>query len=214
MTARPGWGDRRQCLRSSDDLKSWTNPELRFQPDPLDIDGPVGMYGLPVHIYSEANRGAHGRERSEQNKTEQPLSSLMLHRLRKDGWMYLSSKGDWAVFQTKPFSLRSPTIKTNAAANYGEVWHQLTDEKSQPIEGYSFEDCVPLQGEDSLCFELRWKKGANRKTIVNRPLRLEVKFRQANIYSFEMDHHFLDAHDMWLLKDGKPLPKIRGLIFE
>ncbi len=49
MAARPGWGDRRQCLLTTEDLKSWSKPELLFQPDPLDTEGPIGMYGLPVH---------------------------------------------------------------------------------------------------------------------------------------------------------------------
>lgn len=288
MVARPGWGDRRQCLRTSPDLKNWSDPELQFQPDPLDTDGPIGMYGMPVHpvgngagyigllwvfhnsssepvgsfnqffgtmdahltysydgvrffrgkrepflernpfpeigctqvrpcsiveteesihIYSESNRGAHGRERSEQQATEEPLGSLMLHRLRKDGWMYLASQGDWAHFQTKPFALFSPEIRINAVASFGEVRFQITDEKSEPIPGFSFDDCISLRGDDSLDFALAWKAGANWDRVLDTPIRLEVKFRQANIYSIDMEHHFLDAHDQWLLKDGKPLPE-------
>ena len=37
-------------------------------------------------------------------------------------------------------------------------------------------------------------------------MRLEIKFRNANLYSFEMAHHFLDAQDKWLLMDGKATP--------
>lgn len=294
MVARPGWGDRRQCLRTSPDLKKWSDPELQFQPDPLDTDAPIAMYGMPVHpvgngagyvgllwifhnsssepvgsfnqffgtmdsqlaysydgvrffrglrepfiglnsipeigctqirptsvvetddaihIYSESNRGAHGRERSEQRETEEPLGSLMLHRLRKDGWMYLTSKGDWAQFQTKPFALFAPTIRLNAAANYGEILYQLTDEKSVPLSGFAFDDCVPMRADDSLDFALSWKDGATLESVLNQPIRLEVKFRQARIYSLDMEHHFLDAHDQWLLKDGKPLPEKRRFDF-
>jgi hypothetical protein len=288
MVARPGWGDRRQCLRRSSDLKSWDVPELLFQPDPLDVDGPIGMYGMPVvpvgngagyigllwifhnsssepvnsfnqffgtmdaqlaysydgirffrglrrpflkrnpipepgcvqirpcsmvetdssvFIYSEGHKGAHGRERSQQRQTDEPLGSLMLHRLRKDGWMYLRSRGDWARLQTKPFSLRSPSIRVNAAADYGELRFQLTDEASKPLAGFTFEQSVPLRGVDSLAYELKWKDDANLNQVLHQPIRLEIKFRQANLYSIEMAHHFLDAHDMWLLKDGKPLPE-------
>ena len=131
----------------------------------------------------------------------------MLHRLRKDGWMYLSSRGDWARLQTKPFSLRSPSIRVNAAADYGELRFQLTDETSKPLEGFAFEQCIPMRGVDSLGYELKWKDNANLNQVLHQPIRLEVKFRQANLYSIEMTHHFLDAHDMWLLKDNKPLPE-------
>jgi hypothetical protein len=287
MAARPGWGDRRQCLRSSADLRSWTPPQLQFQPDPLDTTGPIGMYGLPVApvgngagyvgllwifhnsssepvgsfnqfygtmdaqlvysydgvrfvrgmrtpflrrnpipqpgctqirpcsivetdehiwIYSEGHRGAHGRERSQRKRLDEPLASLLLHRLRTDGWMYVTSAGDWATLQTKPFALRSPQIHLNAAADYGELQYQLTDVDSQPLEGFTFDDCVPLQNQDALRYRLRWDSDAKLEEVVDRPLRLEIKLRQANLYAIEMAHHFLDAHDQWLLKDGQPIP--------
>ncbi|MCB1228839.1 MAG: hypothetical protein KDN19_01150 [Verrucomicrobiae bacterium] len=286
MTVRPGWGDRRQCLRFSENLQEWSDPELQFQPDPLDTEGPLGMYGLPVipvgngagyvgllwifhngssepvnsynqffgtmdaqlaysydgirfvrgprepfirlnpmpepgctqvrpcslveteteiRIYSEAHRGEHGRERSEQKQAgDEPLGAMILHTLRKDGWMFLRSRGDWGSIQTKPFVLWSPEIRLNANAAFGEVRYQLTDEKSQPIEGFTFDDCVPLRGADEMAFPLTWQ-GADSSKVLRRPVRLEVRFRNANLYAFEMAHHFLDAQDARLLKDGKAI---------
>lgn len=288
MLARPGWGDRRQCWLSSPDLADWPDPQILFQPDPLDTKGPIGMYGMPVHpvgngagfvgllwifhnssservdsynqffgpmdaeltysydgvrffrgkrkpflplnpiprpgctqirpgsivetdewihIYSEGHRGAHGRERSEQRLHDESLSSLILHRLRKDGWMYLASQGDWARVQTKPFALREPGIRLNAAADYGEVKFQLTDEKSEPIPGFSFEACRSLRAGNELAFDLEWQDSPDWEEVLDRPLRLELQFRQAKIYSLDMVHHFIDAHDMWMLKDGQELPE-------
>ncbi len=286
MTVRPGWGDRRQCLRFSPDLRTWSDPQLQFQPDALDTDGPIGMYGLPVHpvgngagfvgllwifhnassrpvnsfnqffgtmdsqlvtsydgvrffrgprrpfiplnpiprhgctqirpcsivetddevrIYSEGHRGEHGRERSEQQRAgDEPLGSLLLHRLRKDGWMYLKSRGDWARFQTKPLVLRAPGIRLNAAANYGEVRFQVTDEKSRPLAGFTFDDCLPMRAEDDLDFPLRWREN-DLDQVVGRAIRLEVEFRNARIYAFDMAHHFLDAQDLWRIEDGQPV---------
>ncbi|MEM7015259.1 MAG: hypothetical protein AAF585_27700, partial [Verrucomicrobiota bacterium] len=50
MTVRPGWGDRRTCIRFSegDDFTSFGDPELLFQPDSLDTDHVKGFYGMPV----------------------------------------------------------------------------------------------------------------------------------------------------------------------
>ncbi|MDA1068693.1 MAG: hypothetical protein O3C43_19580 [Verrucomicrobia bacterium] len=81
---------------------------------------------------------------------------------------------------------------------------QLTDEKSQPIEGFTFDDCLPISRDNVLNANLTWKQ-ANLSTVTNKVLRLEVKFRNANIYSLAMNHHFLDAQDQWLIKDGKPI---------
>lgn len=291
MIARPGWGDRRQTIRTTSDLAKWTDPELLFQPDSLDDQGPVGMYGMPVipvgdgagfvgllwifHnsssepvksfnqffgtmdaqltysydgvrwnrgprdafiplnpipqagsaqmrvgsivetetevlIYSEAHRGAHGRERSEQRRLGRSVTSLGIHRLRKDGWMYLRSRGDWGRIQTKPFALKTPEIRINAQANHGRVLFQLTDEKGQPFAGFEFENCIPMRGTESLAHALQWKK-KDLQEALGKVLRLELKFHDANIYALDMEHHFLDAQDQWLLKDGK---SIDALLFD
>lgn len=285
MTVRPGWGDRRQCLRFTKDFRDWSEPQLQFQPDPLDLGGPVGMYGLPVHpvgtagyvgllwmfhngssepvnsfnqffgtmdaqlvysydgvrfvrgpreaflslnpipepactqirpssivetdteirIYSEGHRGEHGRERAQQQLAgDEPLAQLILHTLRKDGWMRLRPRGDWGRIQTKPFVLLTPDLRVNADATYGEVRFQLTDEKSVALPGFSFEDCEPLRAQNSLDFAVRWKN-ADLATVTNRPLRLEVSFRNTDLYTITMAHHFLDAQDLWLIKEGLPI---------
>lgn len=291
MIVRPGWGDRRQCIRTSTDLAKWTDPELLFQPDALDTAAPIGMYGMPVlpvgdgagfvgllwifhnssskpvnsfnqffgtmdaqltysydgdrwfrgprkpfielnpipklgsaqlrvgsivetdeevFIYSEAHRGAHGRERSEKRRVGKQITSLGVHRLRKDGWMCLRSRGDWGRIQTKPFALRQPEIRINAQANYGEIRFQLTNERSEPLPGYGFDDCIPLRGKESLAHAMRWKK-VKLEDAVGKVLRLELKFHDANVYALDMEHHFLDAQDMWLVKDGKP---VEALLFD
>ncbi len=286
MTVRPGWGDRRQCLRTSTDMRSWSDPELLLQPDALDTAGPIGIYAFPVfplrgagyvglvwifhnsssnrvqsfnqfygtmdaqlafsydgvrfyrglrdpflprnprpefgcsqirpcsivetdsdvRIYSAGHRAEHGREPRAQRQSDEPLSAVIVHTLRKDGWMFLRSRGDWARFQTKPFALFKPSIQANVDTRYGEMHFQLTDEKSEPLEGFAFDDCVPIRGVDTLDQELTWR-GADLRSVLNKVLRLEVRFRNTNIYAFTMDHHFLDAMDHWLLKDGKPIDR-------
>jgi hypothetical protein len=159
-----------------------------------------------VLIYSEGHRAEHGREGSEQRLHEQPLCALIVHRLRRDGWMYLRSRGDWARLQTKPFTLFGGPISLNVSAPYGEVRYQVTDEKSQPIEPFTFENCVPLKGVDTLSGPLQWNDAPDLSPLVGQALRLEIKFRSANLYAIDMAHHFLDAQDMWLLRDGKQVP--------
>jgi len=56
MTVRPGWGDRRQCIQSTDDFISWSGPELLLQPDALD-DELIELYGMPVFPYGDGYVG-------------------------------------------------------------------------------------------------------------------------------------------------------------
>ena len=287
MTARPGWGDRRVVLRETRNFAQWTDPALHLQPDALDVDGPLGFYGMnvvpsapgyvgvlwtfrnsssvpvnsfnqffgdfdsqlafsydghlftrgqrkafippnpipqhgcaqirasslvvlgdEVRIYSEAHKGAHGRERAAKNATKEPTSAVLLHRLRRDGFMHLRSRGDFARIQTKPMLLKSPELALNIAAAFGEARFQITDVKSQPFEGLGFEDCVPLRNGSSSRHVMKWKK-ASLDSLVGKVVRLEVEFRQANLFAIYGGWHFIDAQDLWLIEDGKPAPAKR-----
>jgi len=119
--------------------------------------------------------------------------------------MHLRSRGDFARIQSKPMLLKSAQLSINAAADFGEVRFQLTDLKSQPLPGYSFDDCLPMRNANSLNHELKWKETAS-EPLVGKMVRLELEFRQANLFAIYGDWHFIDAQDMWLLEDGKPVP--------
>lgn len=281
MIVRPGWGDRRVCWRESEDLTTWSPPELLFQPDPLDDDAPKGFYTMPVfpyeqgyvgllwvfhysnsepvrafnqfygsmdvqlafsydgkrffrgkrkpflalnaypehgcaqlrptslivtddeiRIYSEAHRVGHGREGNARGLHEEPLSAMALHTLRRDGFMYIRSRGDWARLVTKPFALRSPEMTTSIDARFGEARFQITNIKSEPLPGLTFDDCLPIRGTDGLEQPIRWKD-ARLDESLNKPLRLEIKFHNAHLYGLRAAWRFLDAQGMWMLEDGK-----------
>jgi hypothetical protein len=283
MTVRPGWGDRRVCLRHTRDFQDWSPPELLFQMDTLDDQAPIGLYGMPVfpygigyvgllwvfhnsssqrvssfnqffgtmdaqlafsydgarffrgrrtpflertphpqhgctqlrpsslvetdteiRIYSEAARSPHGLENKMQRTTEEPLKAVTLHTLRKDGFMYVASRGDWARMQSKPLAIWTPEILINAEARFGEVLYQITDEKSVPVEGFTFDDCAALQAQDDLGYPLAWKD-VSLDAVVGKVIRLEFRWRNAKIYSLAASYHFLDAHDQWMLYDGKTI---------
>ncbi len=39
--------------------------------------------------------------------------------------------------------------------------------------------------------------------LTGKVIRLEVKLRAARLYAFRGDFHFIDAQDMWMLRDNK-----------
>ncbi len=285
MIVRPGWGDRRVCVQTTEGFRDWSEPELLLQMDPLDTS-PAGFYTMPVfpcgqmyvgmlwvfhnsssrpvnsfnqffgtmdaqltysydgvrfvrglrqpllglnpypehgctqlrpyslvehdheiRIYSGASRAAHGRE-GPLNRTGVTAQAITVHRLREDGWMYLRSQGDWARVQTKPLGIWSPEIRMNAAAPFGVVRYQVTDERSQPVEGYTFDDCVPLEADDRFDWPLQWKK-TRTSELIGKVVRIELEFQNANIYSLTAAYHLLDAQDQWLMKEGKPIDPSR-----
>ena len=281
MTLRPGWGDRRVAMQTTENFLDWSSPELLLQMDPLD-EAAMGFYAMPVvsvghmyvglmwtfhnsssrlvdsfnlyfgkmdnqftysydgirfnrglrksfiklnpfpkhgstqlrtysiiehgdkvRFYSGAVRAPHGMERVVQ-VPGMPTKAIVMHQMRKDSWMYLQSKGHWAKILTKPMAIFSDEIYLNAQAPFGEIRYQLTDEKSVPIQGFTFNNCKPLKLEDQMKWPLRWE-GSSLDQIKGKVVRLEMEFHNANIYAFYMDYHMLDAEDMWLIKEGQTI---------
>ena len=95
----------------------------------------------------------------------------------------------------------------NVLAPYGALVFQVTDLLSKPIAGYTFDDCVPLKEVDALDAPLRFRDKADLSELMNRPIRLQIKFRGARIHAMRGQFHWLDALDVALLKDGKPIDR-------
>jgi hypothetical protein len=157
-----------------------------------------------IRIYSSGSKIQHGKGFLARKAGMKDFEAILLHTLRKDGFMYLRGRGNWAGFITKPLVLFQGNLEMNAEAPYGEVHYQLTDIESKPIEGFSFEDCVPLKAGDSLDWKLAWGD-SQLDRLVGKVIRLEVKLRGARLYAFRGDFHFIDAQDMWMLRDDKPI---------
>lgn len=128
-------------------------------------------------------------------------------RSAKTGSCTWASRGNWASLTTKPLALFSPELRLNALAPYGELAFQVTDLLSKPIAGYTFDDCVPLKEVDALDAPLRFRGKADLSELMNRPIRLQMKFRGARIHAMRGQFHWLDALDVALLKDGKPIDR-------
>ena len=164
--------------------------------------------GAELRIYSGAMPELHHQLASQQfvRKGESSASAVLLHTLRKDGFMYVASAGHWAEFTTKPLRLAEPALRLNVAAPYGDLVAQLTDLYSRPLPGFAFDDCTALHHGDSLDWPLRWR-GHDLREVVGQVVRLEVRFRNARLFAVRGDFHFLDALDVALTEDGKPIDR-------
>ena len=76
-----------------------------------------------LRIYSGASRDLHHQYVKSQfvRKGKQPPTAVIMHTLRKDGFMYFASRGNWASLTTKPLALFSPELRLNVLAPYGEL---------------------------------------------------------------------------------------------
>lgn len=110
MTVRPGWGDRRICLQTTDDFKGWSGPELLLQPDALDQEL-LELYGMPVFPYGSGYVGLLWIFHCE---SPQPTTGFNRFVGPLDCQLAFSRDG---VHFTR--GLRSPFIATNPAGEPG-----------------------------------------------------------------------------------------------
>jgi hypothetical protein len=281
QVCRPGLGDRRAVITTTEDFKTWSEPRLIMQPDLIDgkikefyamptfpygqyfvglvwashfsnsegpdfqvlhkgaqnpelvlsLDGeyfvrptrepfinlnppgklgcnsirPEGMVVLDdeIRIYSDGGISAHGTPLPD--KLKENSRGMLLHTLRRDGFMYFQSKGFWGQFLTRAFTIFDGEFTMNAEAITGEVIIEVHSERNKPIDGYSFDEFIPLKFNDTLKHPLQWQNRKNLSELIGKAIRFNVKFYNARIYSFTGDYHIVDAHDTRRLNDGLPI---------
>ncbi len=164
-------------------------------------------HGNQLRIYSGGSRDLHHQYAKTQfvPKGKQPPTAILLHTLRKDGFMYLASKGNWASLITKPLAIFAPELRVNVLAPHGEIVFQVTDILSKPLKGFTFDDSVPMREIDATDAPIRFRDKADLSELQGKPIRLEMRFRHARIHAVRGHFHWLDALDVALLKDGQPI---------
>lgn len=160
--------------------------------------------GDEIRIYSAATRLPHGRGSEARRNGVADNASILLHTIRKDGLMYVETHGDRGRLVSKPLTLLDDSVTINVDASQGEIEFQLLDLESRPVEGFTFQDCLPLKREDSTELPLRWKS-AKLEAVRGRIIRLEIRMRHARLYAIRGKLHFIDAQDRSMLQDGKPI---------
>ncbi|MCD6169912.1 MAG: hypothetical protein J7J76_05115 [Candidatus Latescibacteria bacterium] len=63
---------------------------------------------------------------------------------------------------------------------------QINDPDRRAIPGFSFEDCIPLTG-DELYPRPRWKQREDASKLIGEHVRLEFKLFQAELYAVRWD---------------------------
>ena len=126
-------------------------------------------------FYSGSSYGEHYKD------TDQLAAALLVHKLRRDGFMYVESVSQTGCLMTRCLHLKEPLdLKLNVRAPYGWVRVQLSNVSGQPLPGYSFEDCQAFRGDEYL-WEPKWD-GAT-EPITDCVGRIEVELTNAELYA-------------------------------
>lgn len=144
-----------------------------------------------IRIYSSSARYEHGQAEDSADGSQ---SSLLVHELRLDGFVFLESAGGWGSLHTRTLFCDGPDLSLNVVAPQGEARVEVTDEFGAPLEGYTFDDSVPFTG-DSLNWRPQWRDGANFGTLGKRLIRLGVRLLNGRLYAIRGNFHAVGPLD-------------------
>jgi len=72
-------------------------------------------------------------------------------------------------------------------AKHTAVRVQLLDgETAQPIPGYTFEEALPISG-DQLFATPQWQDHPDIAELIGRPIRIEIALREAELFAIRLD---------------------------
>lgn len=139
--------------------------------------------GGMLRIYSSSSRGEHAQFRGEERPGQ---SALLLHTVRRDGFVYLRPPGGTGDLVTKWLFWVAGEPELNVSAPYGQVLVQMTDQDFEPIAGFRFEDCIPFSG-DSTCWTPRWRDDRRVANLGNRIVHLAVRIANGRLFAIRGD---------------------------
>ena len=143
--------------------------------------------GDTLRIYSSASKGEHAQFRADPSSGQ---GSILLHELRKDGFVYLEPPGGTGEFTTKWILWGGGEASINVDAPDGEILVQVTDHLGNQIEGYTYADCEAFHG-DSIGWTPAWRDGKNLSALAGRVIKLGVRVANGRVYALRGDYRFI-----------------------
>jgi len=112
--------------------------------------------------------------------TGKPERTILTGILKKDRIVGIESGKGQAEMVTQHLKLRSPQLFINVKAPFSSVHAQIS-QNGQPVPGYSFDDCLPISG-DQLALPLAWRGGTlDRFCTESQWIRLHLRFLPSNV---------------------------------
>jgi len=159
--------DREPFFEPNPDAGAWDHAHAW-----MDYQLPVGD---EVFIYYGGYRNGHKMNRFEERQ-------IGLVRIPRDRYVAREAHGEEGVLRTPMITLDDDRLTVNARVT-GELRMRVLDATGTPIRGLDYDDCVPVEG-DGVALPVRWR--GNAPSLRGRPVRLEFRLRDAELYAFEV----------------------------
>lgn len=113
---------------------------------------------------------------------EDNTGAVCLGVLRRDGFVSLDAGPGGGYLLTKPVRLHGSRLFLNLQASEGVAHVELLSEDGVPVDGFSGDHAAAVRG-DGVRLEVHWDSGKSAGSIGDRPVRLRIRLKQAELYS-------------------------------
>jgi len=140
--------------------------------------------GDTLRIYSSAAKDEHAQIRFKPPSSHQ--SAILMHTLRRDGFVYLEPEGGAGELTTRLLLWAGGEPQLNVSAPQGDIRLQFANGRGEPLEGYTFADCIPFRG-DTTAWVPEWRDGRLAAALRDQIVRLQVQLANGRLYAIRGD---------------------------
>mgnify|MGYP001173068502 CR=1 FL=1 len=142
-------------------------------------------------FYSSSTMGEHAfyPDMQEAGEDTTGVIGTLLHELRLDGFCSLKTYAREGILRTKTLIPKGNELTINViTTNHTHVRVRILDgESAIPINGYDWDDAIPIRG-DHLFAPVRWKEHPDISGLINKPVRIEIKIHEAEIFAIRLNY--------------------------
>ena len=110
-----------------------------------------------------------------------PNHEAVIYKIRKDGFCGIESVGHGGKVITKGIQLLKDDLSFNIRAACGYVRFALMHRNGTFIDGFSFDDCIPFEFDDSVDVRPQWKEHSLSE-VIGRQVRIAVELNTAILH--------------------------------
>jgi hypothetical protein len=103
--------------------------------------------------------------------------------LRRDGFASLNAGASVGHITTHPVVFSGKKLFVNVDCSQGELRVEILDEKGQPIEPFTLDNCLPVS-TNGTSVPIVWKNAEDLASIAGTPVRFRFALRRGALYAF------------------------------
>jgi hypothetical protein len=162
--------DRRPFIAPSGKLGDWNFANVQS------AGGVCLVVGDRLYFYVSGRAGAP--QSRDSGNTFTGLATL-----RRDGFVSMDADGTPRSLTTRLVRFHGKRLFVNVDSTAGEMRVEILDAHNEVLKGFSADDCMPLQTNNTLA-AVRWRGGNDLSKLAGQTVKFRFRLRDARLFAF------------------------------